>query len=47
MVTLGWFVCPTASMVTTGKAIGLKKTLLTDALYRGHPVTVCDTRDVS
>ena len=23
---LGWFVCPTVFMVTTGKAIGLKKT---------------------
>ena len=25
---LGWFVCPTVSMVTTSKAIGLEKTLI-------------------
>ena len=28
MVTLGWFVCPSVSMVTTSKATGLEKTLL-------------------
>ena len=28
MVTHGWFVCPTVSMVTTNHATGLEKTLL-------------------
>ena len=32
MVTLGWFVCPSVSMVTTCKATGLEKTLLSDVL---------------
>ena len=27
MVTLGWIVCPSVSMVTTGKATGLEKTI--------------------
>ena len=27
MVTLGWFVCPSVSMVTTSKSTGLEKTL--------------------
>ena len=28
VVPLGWFVCPTVSIVTTGKPTGLEKTLL-------------------
>ena len=28
VVTLGWFVCPTVSMVTTSKVSSLEKTLL-------------------
>ena len=36
MVTHGWFVCPTVSMVTISHATGLKKTLLSSA----HSLTV-------
>ena len=32
MVTVRWFVCPTVSMVTTGHATGLEKTLLVAGL---------------
>ena len=33
MVTLGWFVCPSVSMVTTSKATGLEKTILRFRTY--------------
>ena len=35
MVTLGWFVCPSVSMVTTSKATGLERTTVY-SVYSGH-----------
>ena len=33
VVTHGWFVCPTVSMVTTSHATGLEKTLLGPIIF--------------
>ena len=44
MVKLGWFVCPTVSMVTTSHATGLKKTLSkisTKYAGLGIPIDLC------
>ena len=43
MVTLGWSVCPSVSMVTTSWTVGLEKTLLSRVVWPGleYPIMHC------